>query len=135
VFRFELRLSLELACLVLAIVALLVWAPARQAPARVEPAPSPSPSPTPSPSPSPTSAALPPLSSIPPDWSPPADLPEPSEPGTGACIPREECCRVCQAGQACGKGCISDKLTCHKGRGCACNAWEICPAGGLRSSR
>jgi hypothetical protein len=53
----------------------------------------------------------------------------------GACIPRSECCRVCEAGQACGKGCISDKLTCHKGRGCACNAWEVCPDGDSRSSR
>ena len=47
-------------------------------------------------------------------------------PAKGSCIPAEQCCKVCDAGQACGDSCISRKKTCHKGRGCACNAAEIC---------
>ncbi|MBX3233051.1 MAG: hypothetical protein KIT84_12850 [Labilithrix sp.] len=43
-----------------------------------------------------------------------------------ACIPAEKCCSICDAGQACGNSCISRKKTCHKGRGCACNAAEVC---------
>ena len=43
-----------------------------------------------------------------------------------ACIPRERCCKVCTKGKACGNTCISASYTCHKGRGCACNASEIC---------
>lgn len=31
------------------------------------------------------------------------------------------CCRVCKRGKACGDSCIAKNLTCHKGRGCACN--------------
>lgn len=49
----------------------------------------------------------------------------PSAPA-GTCIPAEKCCRVCDAGQACGNSCISRSKQCHKGRGCACNAAEIC---------
>jgi len=44
-----------------------------------------------------------------------------------SCIPREKCCRVCTTGQACGASCISQSYTCRKGRGCACNADEVCP--------
>ena len=43
-----------------------------------------------------------------------------------ACIPAERCCRICDGGKACGKSCISEKKTCHKGRGCACNLEEVC---------
>jgi hypothetical protein len=49
-------------------------------------------------------------------------------PAAGACIPAEKCCKVCDQGQACGKTCISKAKTCHVGRGCACNAAEICGA-------
>jgi len=42
------------------------------------------------------------------------------------CIPADKCCRVCDAGQACGNTCIAANKTCHKGRGCACNAAELC---------
>lgn len=58
--------------------------------------------------------ALPPRASLP---------PPPAEPG---CIPRSRCCKVCSEGKACGASCISRRYTCRKGRGCACNAWEIC---------
>jgi hypothetical protein len=30
-------------------------------------------------------------------------------------------------GKACGNSCIQATRTCHKGRGCACNAGEVCP--------
>jgi hypothetical protein len=43
-----------------------------------------------------------------------------------SCIQRSECCKVCDKGKACGNSCISRKYTCHKGRGCACDADEIC---------
>jgi hypothetical protein len=44
----------------------------------------------------------------------------------GSCIPANKCCKVCDAGQACGNTCISRAKQCHKGRGCACDASEIC---------
>jgi hypothetical protein len=47
-------------------------------------------------------------------------------PGEASCVPRSECCKVCTTGQACGNTCISRSKNCHKGRGCACNADEIC---------
>jgi hypothetical protein len=34
--------------------------------------------------------------------------------------------RAGDVGRACGKSCISADKTCHKGRGCACNAEEVC---------
>lgn len=43
-----------------------------------------------------------------------------------SCTPRAQCCKVCVKGQACGATCISASYTCHVGRGCACNASEIC---------
>jgi hypothetical protein len=43
-----------------------------------------------------------------------------------ACIPRSECCKVCDKGQAWGNVCISRAKNCHKGRGCACDADELC---------
>jgi hypothetical protein len=43
-----------------------------------------------------------------------------------SCIPRSECCKVCRKGKACGNSCISASYTCRKGRGCACNAAEVC---------
>lgn len=42
------------------------------------------------------------------------------------CIPRSRCCRVCGKGKACGDSCIQASLTCHKGRGCACDGSEVC---------
>jgi hypothetical protein len=55
--------------------------------------------------------------------SPAADK-SPAAPKT--CTPRAQCCKVCSKGQACGNSCISASYTCHKGRGCSCNASEIC---------
>ena len=49
-----------------------------------------------------------------------ADEPAPS------CIPAAQCCKVCDKGKACGNSCIARAYTCHKGRGCACNASEVC---------
>jgi hypothetical protein len=42
------------------------------------------------------------------------------------CIPREQCCKVCHKGRACGNTCIRADYDCHKGQGCACNAEDIC---------
>ena len=42
------------------------------------------------------------------------------------CVDREACCKVCSKGQACGDTCISREKRCHKGRGCACDAGEVC---------
>lgn len=42
------------------------------------------------------------------------------------CTPRARCCKVCTSGKACGNTCISASYNCHKGRGCACNSWEVC---------
>ena len=55
----------------------------------------------------------------------------PSARGAGAldapsCIPREQCCMICDEGKACGNSCISRAKNCHKGRGCSCNASEVC---------
>ena len=47
-------------------------------------------------------------------------------PAGPACIPAGQCCKVCDKGQACGNTCISRTKECHKGRGCACNASELC---------
>jgi len=43
-----------------------------------------------------------------------------------ACVPPEQCCKVCRKGKACGNTCIHAAYDCHKGRGCACNADDIC---------
>jgi hypothetical protein len=43
-----------------------------------------------------------------------------------ACIPADQCCKVCSTGKACGNTCINVNYNCHKGRGCACNEDEIC---------
>jgi hypothetical protein len=53
-----------------------------------------------------------------------ADVPAPG--AQPACIPAARCCKVCSKGQACGNTCISRRFTCHKGRGCACDAEEVC---------
>lgn len=42
------------------------------------------------------------------------------------CIERSACCKICTKGKACGDTCIRASYTCHKGRGCACDAEEIC---------
>jgi hypothetical protein len=49
-----------------------------------------------------------------------------SVPDEPACIPRDECCRVCDRGKACGNSCIKATYNCHKGRGCSCNESEVC---------
>lgn len=49
-----------------------------------------------------------------------------SRPPQRRCVPRAQCCKVCSKGAACGDSCISRSYTCHKGRGCACNAAEVC---------
>jgi hypothetical protein len=49
-----------------------------------------------------------------------------TSPSEQACIPRAECCKVCSRGKACGNTCINRDYRCHKGRGCACDAGEIC---------
>ena len=49
-----------------------------------------------------------------------------SAPEPRSCVPAEECCKVCDKGKACGNSCIRESNTCHKGRGCACDAEEIC---------
>ena len=43
-----------------------------------------------------------------------------------SCTPADRCCRICTTGKACGKTCIAESKTCHVGRGCACNAEEVC---------
>lgn len=43
-----------------------------------------------------------------------------------SCIPAQQCCKRCDKGKACGNTCISRSKNCHKGRGCACDAEEIC---------
>ena len=43
-----------------------------------------------------------------------------------SCIPSEQCCKVCVKGKACGNTCIKAEYQCHRGRGCACDADEIC---------
>ena len=35
---------------------------------------------------------------------------------------KQECCKVCRKGKACGDTCISRKKTCRKPAGCACDA-------------
>jgi hypothetical protein len=42
------------------------------------------------------------------------------------CVPRSQCCKVCSKGKACGDSCISQDYDCHKGRGCGCDAEEVC---------
>ncbi|MFO0740371.1 MAG: hypothetical protein U0270_31030 [Labilithrix sp.] len=66
-------------------------------------------------------AVVAPSTSLPPGEAPLA-------PAAAACTPAEKCCKVCDVGQACGKTCISKSKTCHVGRGCACNASEVCRA-------
>ncbi len=47
-------------------------------------------------------------------------------PRAATCTPADQCCMICDKGQACGNSCISRAKTCHKGRGCSCNASEVC---------
>lgn len=57
----------------------------------------------------------------------PAAAEEAPAPTTASCIPADQCCKVCDAGQACGNTCISRAKVCHKGHGCACDAAALCP--------
>ena len=50
----------------------------------------------------------------------------PSHAQRSACTPRSQCCKVCVKGKACGNSCINRNYTCRKGRGCACNGYEVC---------
>ena len=43
-----------------------------------------------------------------------------------ACRPREDCCRVCATGAACGDACIGAESVCSQPRGCACDSGEVC---------
>jgi hypothetical protein len=43
-----------------------------------------------------------------------------------ACLPADQCCRICSTGKACGNSCIRRSYECHKGRGCACDADQVC---------
>lgn len=45
---------------------------------------------------------------------------------SGRCTPREECCKICDEGKACGNSCIRRSYNCHKGVGCACDAESVC---------
>jgi hypothetical protein len=48
-------------------------------------------------------------------------------PGAAAdCIPRDQCCKVCSQGTACGNTCTKSAQQCRKPRGCACSAKEVC---------
>lgn len=40
----------------------------------------------------------------------------------GLWLAQTMCCKVCTTGEACGNSCISKSKTCHKGKGCACDA-------------
>ena len=31
------------------------------------------------------------------------------------------CCKICRKGKTCGDSCIAEWMTCHKGKGCACD--------------
>ena len=42
------------------------------------------------------------------------------------CIPAAQCCKVCDASQACGDSCIANDLNCSQPDGCACEEWEVC---------
>ena len=44
----------------------------------------------------------------------------------GSCVPREQCCKVCVKGKACGNTCIKAEYQCHKAAGCACDADSVC---------
>jgi hypothetical protein len=39
-----------------------------------------------------------------------------------AAFAQAACCKRCSAGKACGDSCIARDKTCHKGKGCACDA-------------
>jgi len=43
-----------------------------------------------------------------------------------ACAPREQCCKICRKGKACGNSCIRADYNCHKGVGCACDEEDVC---------
>jgi hypothetical protein len=45
------------------------------------------------------------------------------------CVPRNQCCRICTAGHACGNWCTKAIFNCAKARGCACDASKVCRTG------
>jgi len=54
---------------------------------------------------------------------PTSSIPEPESTQTYIPEPTTTCCKVCRKGKACGDSCIKRSYTCHKGLGCACNAY------------
>lgn len=65
--------------------------------------------------------------SIPVSWvSDPPLAEKPPEESADDCTPRDECCRVCKKGKACGDSCIQKALTCHQEDGCACDSEDVC---------
>lgn len=50
----------------------------------------------------------------------------PAPPVALACTPPIKCCRICTSGKACGNSCIQEAKACNKGKGCACNASDVC---------
>ncbi len=44
-----------------------------------------------------------------------------AQPSTGIIQQREECCKICTVGKACGNSCISRDYQCHQPPGCACD--------------
>ena len=36
---------------------------------------------------------------------------------------REDCCKICVKGKACGDTCIKKTYNCYKPKGCACNGY------------
>ena len=55
-----------------------------------------------------------------------AVAPHDMTPRADTCVPADQCCKICSKGKACGNTCIRRSYDCHKGRGCACNAEEVC---------
>ena len=60
-----------------------------------------------------------------PETSSPAPTTHERAASPSGCVPRDQCCKVCRKGQACGDSCISASSTCRKGRGCACDSVEV----------
>ena len=54
------------------------------------------------------------------------DAPRDVTPRAATCMPADQCCKICSKGKACRNTCIRRTYDCHKGRGCACDADEVC---------
>jgi hypothetical protein len=95
-----------------------------------EPVPAPPPTRAPAPVPAPPVVPAP----VPPPISEPKPvvvpvIPHPAVPAPTVYVPDptpapvSSCCKICSKGKACGDSCISRSYTCHKGPGCACDAY------------